>query len=281
MEYLIFSMGTQSLKHVIRDAAIWDLSFFGIARLYRARVCGNNPAVRIVVFHDVPDPVWFESMIRTLKESSTIISPADFFQGKFNREMINVLITFDDGYESWVTTAAPILERYGIRALFFVSSALIEGAGDGEQTAAFMRDQLMIQPRRALTWDGLRALLAQGHTIGGHARTHADLTKLSPITLAKEIESDKQATERELSVTLTDFAYPFGTPAHVNETVVRAVKAAGYQRAYTAVSRFAAPAETFEIPRMCIEDGLTPAGLRRWLGGAYDLFAMIKNLCVR
>ena len=273
-------MQLRSLKHTIRNTIIFFFSVSGIAWWYRYLKRRHGNLTRIVVFHDVPDEVWFESMIRTLTERFHIITPEEFNAGKRSPDSINVLVTFDDGYASWQNVAVPILEKYQVKALFFVNSGLVERAGNDTDVATFMRDSLRITPRPALTLQGLLALKDAGHTIGGHSRTHADLTTLPSEELRFEIEEDKRVLEKILHVPVTEFAYPFGMSYHVNESVVSAVRDAGYSRAYTAISRFAHGSQTFSMPRMCIEDSLTPRMLTVWMGGAYDVFAYIKERCV-
>lgn len=271
-------MAARTLKQSIRNGIVELFSVLGVAALYRQKIRREGPLVRIVVFHDVPDVAWFESMIEALVDSCHVISPAEFHTEIFDPVRVNVLVTFDDGYQSWITVALPILQKHNVKALFFVSSGLIDVADDQAKVYTFMRDQLLISSRPALGWEGVRHLREAGHTIGGHARTHANLTKLAHEALVAEIQTDKHTLESKLGTTLTDFAYPFGTKAHVNDAVVDAVRDAGYVRAYTAISRFATNPETFYIPRMCIETGLSRRSLKRWINGAYDLFDMVKML---
>lgn len=268
---------TQATKRAIRDGVVTLMAALGFAALYRAREQKKGPLVRIVVFHDVPDALWFESMIKTLAETYAVITPQAFRDGQFDCARINVLITFDDGYRSWTDVAMPILKKYSLEAVFFVSSALIDVAEDPAQVAAFMENQLHISPRPALSWSGVHMLTAAGHTIGGHARTHANLTELTLEQLRHEVISDKETIEAALKNTLTDFAYPFGTSNHVNADAAALVAAAGYTHAYTAISGFAAGVETLHIPRMCIESDSTPQRLKWWVEGAYDLFNALRH----
>ncbi len=274
-------MNRATLKKNIRDITVWKISVFGMTWLYRYLIRKRGPLVRIVVFHDVPDAVWFESMVETLAKKYTLISPSDFYAGALDAARINVLVTFDDGYASWVDVAAPILKKYACTALFFVSSGLLQGAHDAHMTETFMRTHLRISPKLPLSWEGARTLLREGHSLGGHAATHADLTRSTRDERVFEIANDKVAIEVASGQMLTDFAYPFGTVHHVNREVAEDVVRAGYHRAYTAISRFAYPPHTLYIPRMCIENATTPKQLARWVEGAYDLFDMMKTLCVR
>ncbi len=267
--------------HTLRDVIIFFFSITGIAHVYRALLGRKGPLVRVVVFHDVPDAVWFESMIRTLTANYCIVSPDNFRAGHFHDGCTNVLVTFDDGYDTWLSIAAPLLKKYRVQALFFINSGLLDVATDDGATNAYMRSQLSVSPKKPLTWEGLAKLAGEGHAIGGHTRMHENLSELDDHMLDAEIAYDKDQLEAHLGKPITDFAYPFGTVVHISESGIDAAKRAGYARAYTAISRFVPAGETFRIPRMCIETGLSPRSLKRWVDGAYDLLDMLKDLCVR
>ncbi len=274
-------MDSVRIKHSIRNTLIMLLGAMGLVWLYGSLQRRSGPLVRIVVFHDVPDRMWFESMIKALSQSYNVISPHDFHAGKLDATQINVLVTFDDGYASWQTIALPVLTTYNVTGLFFINSGLVDVAEEKGASAMFMKEQLLISPKEAISWGGVRALMEAGHSIGGHAHSHANLATLSGEELRHEIMEDKKIIEERIGLRLKDFAYPFGTRAHVNKEVVEAIQNVGYTYAYTAVSRFATCEETFTIPRMCIESGQSALALRRWVRGGYDLFDMLKNICAR
>jgi len=61
-----------------------------------------------------------------------------------------VVLTFDDGTKTDITTVAPILKRYGFDASFYVTEGLREIKGSDD----------------ALTWEGIRKLNDEGFEIG-------------------------------------------------------------------------------------------------------------------
>jgi peptidoglycan/xylan/chitin deacetylase (PgdA/CDA1 family) len=155
------------------------LALSGIALAYQGRVRRHGPLTRIVVFHDVPDRVWFKALISELTKTTNLLTPETFAHGVRDESRLNLLITFDDGYASWVEVALPVLREFGIKALFFVNSGLLDAAPSSHESEHFMREQLRIRPRAPLTWEGAAALVREGHTSGGHAHMHEDFDRHS------------------------------------------------------------------------------------------------------
>lgn len=80
----------------------------------------------------------------------------------------NVVFSFDDGGVSFYTKAAPILEKYGFKGVFFISTGYIGTPG-------------------FLSEDQIKELAKGGHIIGSHTHTHpTDLSKLSTEEVVEE-----------------------------------------------------------------------------------------------
>jgi peptidoglycan/xylan/chitin deacetylase (PgdA/CDA1 family) len=272
-------MNLQSFKKIIRDLLIASFVVTGASYVYRTLHKGTR--VRVVVFHDVSDGVWFGSMIHTLVTQYTVLTPESFAQGSFDSKKINVLITFDDGYESWLSVVMPILEKYNVTALFFINSGLMDISEDTKASALFMKERLHISPKKPLTWNGVEVLRRAGHSIGGHTRTHVHFGTCSATDIADEIRTDKESIQQHLGECITDFAYPFGTKEHLPSGIEDTVQHAGYVRAYTTKSRLVQTNIPFFISRMCIENNTSVRTLQWWMGGSYDLFDILKSACVR
>jgi peptidoglycan/xylan/chitin deacetylase (PgdA/CDA1 family) len=83
----------------------------------------------VLLYHGVPrderDPVCgraFERQLAFLRERCEFVAPAQLGERRSSSERLRLVLTFDDGFRNNAEVAAPILRRYGIPALFFVSS---------------------------------------------------------------------------------------------------------------------------------------------------------------
>lgn len=265
------------MKHHIRDILILLISYLGLAFLYRWYISRRGPLVRILCFHDVPDAAWFEEIVAMLVREYVVITPAAFHTQKFVPEKINILFTFDDGYQSWVDVCLPVMERYGVKGIFFINSGLLDCADDAQTIAAYMHERLLLGTvRQPLTWDGARALVAIGHTIGGHTYSHQRLPILTLVEAEIEIQKDKQLLESKLDIVLRDFAYPYGRVNDFTNKVTEVVKVSGYTFIYTAVSAFS-NGTPINVGRTLIEKQQSFHSLRCWLGGSYDIISAIKH----
>ena len=104
--------------------------------------------------------------------------------------------------------------------------------GDIGGRARHAGDVLREQPARSgqsgyMTKDQVLALEQQGHEIGGHTLSHANLPTLSDATRRTEICNDRAALLAQ-GFRVTSFAYPFGAD---NASVQQIVKDCGYNSA--------------------------------------------------
>ncbi len=267
-------------KH-IRNLFITAVSLVGLTYLYRRYMRRTGPLVRIVVFHDIPDAVWFRNVIQYIDAAYNIVSVDDFMASRFDFEKINVLITFDDGYRSWVDVGVPVLEEYGIKALFFVNSGLVDAYDQPFEQKRYVTEQLCLSPRMTISWDGVQELLKAGHTIGGHTVTHARLSLLQRDMQLQEIEADKKRIETMTQQQVTVFAYPFGQRTDITPVTEECVEGSGYTHAFTTEGVFLNHSHAFKLSRLCFEDGMPLTRVGEWIEGGYDVYHICKKICVR
>jgi len=121
-------------------------------------------------------------------------------------------ITFDDGYLSNATIAAPILERLHQRACFFVTTQYV-----GSDYVPFWDAEKQIRSRW-MNWDQVRSLRSRGHDIGSHTETHPDLGVISLEDARREIGGGSSRLDSELGEHSGLFAYPFGGRENMSES---------------------------------------------------------------
>jgi peptidoglycan/xylan/chitin deacetylase (PgdA/CDA1 family) len=263
------------MKHQIRDSIIFLIHTLRLDVRYRSAMKKKGPLVRVLCFHDVADAVWFEKIVSMVVNDFHVVTPEQFHAKTFREDRINILLTFDDGYASWVTNCHPILTRYEVKGLFFVNSGLLDAASDRQLSNRFMSERLRITPKDPLTWEGTQFLLREGHSIGGHTKTHADLASLEAPAIKEEITLDKSALEQILQRELTDFAFPFGTKQHITPRAYDVVAECGFTHQYAAISGFWREAQDL-IPRTLIEKNQSLPSIKKWILGGYDIFNSLK-----
>lgn len=237
-------------------SVLYSLGFSAIRNvLFR---WGGKPVTRFITFHDIPDnATQFEANLSFLQRHTNVVGLDDFMLGKLSTRRINVVITFDDGYRSWVTRAQPVLKRLRLPATFFVSSGFV-GLASAEQ-AHFVQSNLRLSSAESygvagLSEQDLRELADAGFTIGGHTMTHVDLATVDEIDrLMREVVEDKHRLERIAGQPIDYFAYPFGSfrnPSHLLRPILAA---AGYKAATTTLPGF----NTLESDRYLLKRELT------------------------
>ncbi len=156
---------------------------------------------------------------------------------------VPVVISFDDGDESCFTTAAPVLERHGLRGQFFVVTDWIGQPG-------FM------------TAGQLRELIDRGHGVHSHSRSHRRMSSLSVSQIDEELQGSKAELEGILSRPVTQFSFPGGA---YDARVIDAARRAGYNTVFNSVEGYNADEHGFLR--------------RRFTTRAYSDMSMLREIC--
>ncbi|MFC2160401.1 polysaccharide deacetylase family protein [Acidobacteriota bacterium] len=204
----------------------------------------QKPVTRFVIFHDIlpEEKIRFQSHLLFLKKCTNVVSLDDFFSGRLSTEKINVVITFDDGYKSWISVALPILLKLKLPATFFVSSGFV--GLSKEKEAEFLKSKMFLKlgPRKisgGLSFEDVTRIFNAGFTIGGHTINHSILEKITDsVQLRYEIEEDKTRLEKIIGQSIDYFAYPYGVCNNPKINLSEVLKEAGYKGAVTTSSGF-------------------------------------------
>ena len=145
------------------------------------------------------------------------------------QEAQSVAITFDDGCESDLLVAAPMLRQLGFGATFYI-------------TAGFLGRRGYMSPTQ------LRELSNLGFEIGCHSMTHAYLSDLDDAGLHREIVEAKLQLEQIIGKPIEHFSCPGG---RYNRRVVQVVRDAGYRSMATSSANSNSPStDPFELGRI-------------------------------
>lgn len=145
-----------------------------------------------------------------------------------------VVITFDDGCETDLITAAPVLCELGFNATFYVTVGFLDRRG-------------------YLSRAQLRQLSGLGFEIGSHSMTHPYLSDLSQEQLTHEIAGSKQELEQITGQPVLHFSCPGG---RWDRRVASTAQEAGYRSVATSRAAANSPATNrFALGRVAVMRG--------------------------
>ena len=169
------------------------------------------------------DPNLFKQQMQEIKDRGlAVISMQDFLAWRRGEKTIppkSVLITIDDGYLSGYEVGFSVLKEFHYPATYFIYTEFVNKGG------------------KSMTWAQLAEMRDAGMEIGCHTVSHKDLRHVPnraagdyDAWLKNEVETSKQILEEKLGIKISTIAYPYGWN---NEKVHAAVRAAGYEAAFT------------------------------------------------
>ena len=170
----------------------------------------------------------------------------DFWRGKRVLPPKPIVLSFDDGYRSDFTVAMPTLRKRrwpGVLNLVLKNLTPVWGSRPGM----------------------VRKLIAAGWEVDAHTINHVDLTTLSSDRLKQEVAGSRAAIRKQFGVPVAFFCYPSG---RYDDTVVAAVKAAGFRGATTENEGLGKPRDLFTLSRIRVDGTDGVGGLQQKLAVA-------------
>ena len=223
-----------------------------------ARAFGRAPKPRCVVvyYHSVP-PAERQKFAKQLDWMLRWARPIRIDSGAepaLGKDC--VAITFDDGFENFLTQALPELEKRKIPAALFVIAEAVSREFGWENNA-----------ERMLSPEQVRGLPPDLVIIGSHTLTHPMLTELGENEARREIQESRTKLEAMLRREVKQFSFPFGG---FNQRLVELCRDAGYERVYTTLPAFAfEERDEFMVGRVRVDPTDWRLELRLKLAGAY------------
>lgn len=131
-----------------------------------------------------------------------------------------VVLTFDDGYRSFVDAALPALHERRWPAVLFVVAGSIAGVNEWDRGAEALE---------LLDHDELRELAAAGHELGAHGWRHRRMPAVPVGRLTRELLAARAVLETLTERPVRTLSYPHG---ECDPAVLGAVGAAGFAHAF-------------------------------------------------
>jgi peptidoglycan/xylan/chitin deacetylase (PgdA/CDA1 family) len=132
-------------------------------------------------------------------------------------------ITLDDGYQSNLLHALPILKKLGFSATCYVVSGKLGQHNEWDEALGMAHAALM-------GVEEMRSWVDAGMEVGSHTCSHADLNRISLAEAGRELLQSKSDLENLLQKPVTQFCYPYGHFSPEHESLVAQ---AGYMAATT------------------------------------------------
>jgi peptidoglycan/xylan/chitin deacetylase (PgdA/CDA1 family) len=240
--------------------------------------------LRVLMYHkvnDIPDnpttvPVarFAEQLDRLAELGYQVVdlqTVLDHYQHEVPLPEKAVLITFDDGYRDTLENALPVLQSHGYPAVIFVPVAFLDSEMPLPHESHLI-ERGMRNP--TLDWGLMRELDAGGVRVESHGIAHRPLAEVSLDESVREIAVSKLKLEENLGRPVTAYAYVKGSEAHFHPVHESILKQAGYEIAFTSISRSNGPdANPFRLGRYNVEP-YPPRTFELVLSGACDLISL-------
>lgn len=167
-----------------------------------------------------------------------------------------VVLTFDDAFADFHSTALPVLQKHSFRASLYVPTAYVG------TTMSFL-GSVGEEDRVALSWQALREIAAAGIEIAAHSHTHPQMDRVPAAVVTDETRRCRHSLEDNLGSTVAGFAYPFG---YWNRAARTAVAAAGFRYAFAVDDLMTTTSyDVLTLPRLTVNAGIGVPGLARLL----------------
>jgi peptidoglycan/xylan/chitin deacetylase (PgdA/CDA1 family) len=222
------------------------------------RVFGIKPKGYCVIlnYHSVPASErrnFARQMDMVLRHSTPLDVQTEALPAQRTRY---VGITFDDGFENFISVALPELQRRNIPSTVFI---ILEALGNEFGTPEFLE--------KVMSADQLRSIPQYLVTLGSHTLTHPFLPSLRNEEAFNELLESRLQLEKILNRSVTLFSFPFGG---FSDELVQLSRQAGYARVFTTLPNLAFTGEEqFAVGRIRADTTNWPLEFRLKIVGAY------------
>jgi peptidoglycan/xylan/chitin deacetylase (PgdA/CDA1 family) len=224
--------------------------------------------IPVLLYHDISDdvrdeytvsPSLFSAQMEWLYGSGfRAVSVSDLERPQ--RPGRTVVITFDDGYASFMDYAFPLFREYGFKATVNVIGRYVGGVLDANG------------PKPMLSWDEYRHLVESGlveigcHSHDLHAYGHRGVLGVSDGTVREDLLLFRETAGKETGRDPDILAWPYGL---YDGRKIRVAADAGFRYLLTSnPGGFKPGGDLSEIPRRNVHEGTGLLSFRKTLGEA-------------
>lgn len=270
-----------AVRQLARSALIRGSTAIGLdaaARGFQARRNRSAPVVRVALMHGFRpgDGPRLRDQLAWVQRHFRMIDFARFQRIWNGEERPSadrplVMFTFDDGLLSTYEHAAPVLEEFGTRGLFFVIPGFSSLGGPAAED--FYRTRLSGSPEqdwRPMGRAQVRDLVERGHHIGNHTMSHCRLSRLEPAEYDREILGSADLLDEWTGHPVDSFAWTY----HAREITAAAHRVAAFRHAFVfspcpGLAQYGATSPRL-VWRTNVEASASPAAYRFLYSGLGD-----------
>tara|TARA_B100000787_G_C16164461_1_gene283106 strand:- start:289 stop:1161 length:873 start_codon:yes stop_codon:yes gene_type:complete len=203
-----------------------------------------------------------------------------------------ILITFDDGHITNFNLAGRILDKFGVKASFFIPINAISRKTEKTivEENKILLDQYNILSdikedsknslsRLTMTWENIIDLDNRGHFIGSHGSNHVRLSSdLSDDQLDYEISKSKETIEERLNKKINSFCWIVGDKKSYTKKASEIIKKNNYKLSFTTCGKpFNKNQNLLQIHRFNVEDYFSISRISFIFSGFYELLYLRKR----
>lgn len=138
----------------------------------------------------------FRQQLQYLKDNDyTVLSLGEALEALDSKVLPDkaVVLTVDDGYESFYTNAFPVLKEFGYPVTIFINTDLVGG-------------------KSFMSWQQLKDIHEAGMEIGNHSHSHPHFVNAANprLTFKEDVSKAQELFEKHLGFQPDLFSYPYG-----------------------------------------------------------------------
>ncbi|HJP92796.1 MAG TPA: polysaccharide deacetylase family protein [Pyrinomonadaceae bacterium] len=219
----------------------------------------------------------FEAQLNYLRRHYQVISLAEFLAAREHNVPLpdrSVVLTFDDGYRNFLTSALPRLIARDMPVSVFLITDRVQPKGRSHANGWSESDD-----ETFLSWEEIKELQQHGVEFGSHTCSHQKLSEIATRDAERELRVSHQTIAEHLSQATMPLAFPYGA---YSEAVIAMTRELPYTCALTTEAGPNAPlTDLFLLRRDLIGDDDDEALFAARVSGLITFFHRLRRFLSR